>query len=87
MAAAKKAVKKVAAKKKDDGVYWVVSVRNKLFGWKPTQHTHVAEVGVFRDDDVIVGLGIRPDRQIGGSIQADQKDMGGIWKEIDKPVY
>ena len=37
MAVAKKATKKVAAKRKNDGVYWVVSVRNKLFGWKPFQ--------------------------------------------------
>lgn len=32
------ATKKVTARKaaKDDGVYWVVSCRNKLFGWTPT---------------------------------------------------
>lgn len=32
------AAKKVTARKatKDDGVYWVVSCRNKLFGWTPT---------------------------------------------------
>ena len=26
------------------------------FGRKPTQHTYIAEVGVFRDDDVVVGI-------------------------------
>ena len=34
MATAKKAAKKKAAPK-DDGIYWVVSVRSKLFTWTP----------------------------------------------------
>jgi len=57
------------------------------FGWKPVQHTHVAEVGVFRDDDVVVGLGLCPDGQIGGPIQAHQEDMAGAGIEISKPVH